>query len=43
MHVEVKLSDSNEFGKDVIIFSADMSSSVHADNEKNLGKGPMQG
>ena len=33
-----KLSDSNEFGKNVIIFSADMSSSVHADNEKILGK-----
>ena len=38
-----KLSDSNEFGKDVIIFGADMSSSVHADNEENIGKGPMQG
>ena len=38
-----KLSDSNEFGKNVIIFGADMSSSVHADNEKVLGKGSLQG
>ena len=28
------LSDGSGFGKNVIIFSADMSSSVHADNKK---------
>ena len=38
-----KLSDSNEFGKNVIIFGADISSSVLVDNEKILGKGPIQG
>ena len=36
-----------EFGKNVIIFGADMSSSVHFDNKKNniliIGKGPTQG
>ena len=37
------LSDSNEFGKSGIIFGADMSSSVHTDNERILGKGPIQG
>ena len=37
----------SEFGKDVIIFGVDMSSSVHVDNKKNdiliSGKGPTQG
>ena len=37
------LSDGNEFGKSGIIFGADISSSVHTDNERILGKGPMQG
>ena len=42
------LSDSSEFGKNVIIFiGADMSSSGHVDNGKKdiliLGKGPTQG
>ena len=36
-----------EFGKNVIIFGADMSSSVHFDNKKNniliIGEGPTQG
>ena len=35
-----------EFGKNVIIFGADMSSSVHFDNKKNniliIGEGPTQ-
>ena len=33
-------------GQNVIIFGVDMSSSVHADNKKDiliLGKGPIQG
>ena len=41
------LSDGNGIGKNVIIFGADMSSSVHIDNKKNdisiLGKGPTDG
>ena len=40
------LSDSSKFGKNVIIFGADMSSSVHFDNRKNyiliLGKSSAQ-
>ena len=36
-----------EFGKNVIIFGADMSSSVHFDNKKNniliIGEGPTKG
>ena len=38
--------DGIEFDKNVIIFGADMSSSVHIDNKNKdisiLGKGPMQ-
>ena len=41
------LNDGNGFGKNVIIFGADMSSSVHLDNNKKyimiLGDGPTQG
>ena len=37
----------NEFGKNVIIFGVDMSSSVHVDDKKKyiliLGEGPTQG
>ena len=40
------MSGSSGFGKNVIIFGVDMSSSVHADNRKKdiliLGKSPMQ-
>ena len=40
------LSDSSGFGKNVIIFGVNMSSSAHADNKKKdiliLGKGPMR-
>ena len=40
------LSDGNEFGKNVIIFCANMSSSLHIDNKKKdiliLGKDPKQ-
>ena len=38
---------SGGFGKNVLIFGADMSSSIHIDNKKNyilvLGRGPTQG
>ena len=41
------LNDGNGFGKNAIIFVADMSSSVHLDNNKKyimiLGDGPTQG
>ena len=41
------LNDGNGFGKNAIIFGADMSSSVHLDNNKKyimiLGDGPTQG
>ena len=30
------LSDGNRFGKNAIIFSANMSSSMHDDNKKNI-------
>ena len=43
----ILLSNGNGFGKNVIIFHADMSSSVHIDNKKKgtliLGKDPVQG
>ena len=42
-----KLSVGNGFGRNCTIFGADMSSSVHVDNEKKyiliLGEGPTQG
>ena len=34
MHAKKNLSDGSKFGKNVIIFGADMSSSVHIDNKK---------
>ena len=38
---------SGGFGQNVLIFGADMSSSIHVDNKKKdilvLGRGPMQG
>ena len=41
------LPDGSEFGKNLMIFSADMSSSVHTDNKQEdiliLGKGPSDG
>ena len=41
------LSDCCSFGKNVVIFGADMSSSVHIDNKKKFilipGKGPTNG
>ena len=41
------LSDGSEFGKNIIIFGADMSLSGHVDNRKKyiliLGKDPTQG
>ena len=41
------LTDGNGFGKNVIIFDADMSSAGHAHNSKKdiitVGKGPTQG
>ena len=41
------LPDGSEFGKNLMIFSADMSSSVHIDNKQEdiliLGKGPSDG
>ena len=44
MHTE---NDGSGFGKNVIIFRADMSSSVYIDNKKKdiliLGKGPRNG
>ena len=44
---EFFLFPTGEFGKNVITFGADMSSSVHVDNKKKyiliLGEGPMQG
>ena len=49
MQVEIFccLSDDSGFGKNVIIFGADMSSSAHIDNKKKdiliLGKVPTQG
>ena len=43
----VTFSVSNEFNRNVTIFEADMSSSVHVENKKQdipiLGKGPTQG
>ena len=41
-----KFSFGKGFGQNVIIFGADMSSSIHADNKKKniiLGEGPRQG
>ena len=46
IHSEFLFSHGS-YGKNVIIFGADMSSSVHVDNEGKdiliLGKGPRQG
>ena len=42
IHAEVSLSDGSGFGKNLILFGTDMSSSVHVDNKKKyiliLGK-----
>ena len=44
-HRSFSLSDGSAFGKNVIIFGADTSSSVHTDNKKKgiliLDKGPI--
>ena len=37
------LSNGSGFGKNVIIFGADMSSPVHVCNKKIIGKGPTEG
>ena len=46
-HETFSLSDGSGFGKNAIIFVADMNSSVHIDNKKKdiliLGKGPKYG
>ena len=46
-HRSFSLSDDSGFGKTVIIFGADMSSSLHIDNKKKdiliLGKDPKDG
>ena len=45
-HRSFSLSHGSGFGKNIIIFDGDMSSSVHIDKKKDilvLGKGPTNG
>ena len=47
IHAEVSLSNGSGFGKNLILFGTDMSSSMHVDNKKKyiliLGKEPTDG
>ena len=47
IHAEVSLFNGSGFGKNLILFGTDMSSSMHVDNKKKyiliLGKEPTDG
>ena len=47
IHAKVSLSNGSGFGKNLILFGTDMSSSMHVDNKKKyiliLGKEPTDG